>query len=73
MVEPMKALKRLAIAHGLAPKAIQSGLEAFRKTGRLTKPSKAQRQKLGLPDVSDSGAEELQAVLDDKCEVRSAK
>ncbi|MBM3501576.1 MAG: hypothetical protein FJX74_23220 [Armatimonadetes bacterium] len=66
MIEPMKALKRLAVAQGLAPKAIQSGLEAFRKTGRLTKPSKAQRQKLGLPDVSDSGTDELQAVLDRK-------
>jgi heterodisulfide reductase subunit B len=66
MIEPMKALKRLAVARGLAPKAIQSGLDAFRKTGRLTKPSKAQRQKLGLPDASDSGVEELQTVLDDK-------
>ena len=65
MVEPMKALKRLAIERGLAPKAIQASLDAFRTTGRLTKPSKAQRQKLGLPEVSDTGAGELQAVLGD--------
>jgi hypothetical protein len=64
MIEPMRALKRLAIERGLAPKAILSGLEAFKKTGKLTKPSKAQRQRLGLPEVSDSGVEELQAVLD---------
>jgi heterodisulfide reductase subunit B len=64
MIEPMRALKRLAIERGLAPKAILSGLEAFRKTGKLTRPSKSQRQKLGLPEVSDSGVEELQAVLD---------
>jgi hypothetical protein len=65
MVEPMKALKRLAIERGHAPQGIASGLESFKKTGRLTKPSKAQRKKLGLPDVSEAGVEELQAVLDD--------
>jgi CoB--CoM heterodisulfide reductase subunit B len=64
MVEAMKALKHLAIERGLAPKAILSGLDSFRKTGRLTKPSKAQRQKLGLPDVPEAGVDELQAVLD---------
>ena len=68
MVEPMKALKRLAIERGHAPQGIASGLESFRKTGRLTKPSKAQRKKLGLPDVSQAGVEELQAVLDDDAE-----
>jgi len=65
MVEPMKALKRLALERGLAPKAVASGLESFRRTGKLTKPSKAQRQKLGLPNVPETGVEELQAVLDD--------
>ena len=65
MVEPMKALKRLAIERGLAPKGIQAGLDSFRKTGKLTKPSKAQRKKLGLPDVDEAGVKELQAVLEE--------
>jgi heterodisulfide reductase subunit B len=68
MVEPMKALKRLAIERGHAPKGIASGLESFRKTGKLTKASKAQRRKLGLPDVSEAGVEELQSVLSDDAE-----
>jgi len=65
MVEPMKALKREAVRRGLAPKAIESGLDAFRTTGRLTKPSKATRKKLGLADVPDAAVDELQAVLRD--------
>ncbi len=65
MVEPMKALKTLAIERGYAPKAIAAGLDAFRKTGKLTKPSKAQRKKLGLPDVDTAGAKELSTVLGD--------
>lgn len=68
MVEPMKALKRLAVERGHVPKAIRSGLDAFRKTGKLTKASKAQRKKLGLPDVAEAGVEELQTVLDDDAE-----
>jgi hypothetical protein len=66
MLEAMRALKRLAIERGVAPKAIQAGLDSFRKTGKLTKASKQQRQKLGLPDVSEAGVDELQAVLQDE-------
>ena len=68
MVEPMKALKRLAIERGHAPKGIASALDSFRKTGKVSKAAKAQRKKLGLPDVSEAGVEELQAVLDDDTE-----
>lgn len=65
MIEAMRALKRAAIARGLAPKGITSGLEAFRKTGKLARPSKAQRSRLGLPEVAESVAEELSVILDE--------
>ncbi|MGQ9732375.1 MAG: hypothetical protein ACUVX8_14035 [Candidatus Zipacnadales bacterium] len=66
MIEPMRALQRLAIKRGLAPKATQSALETFKASGRLTKPSKAHRHKLGLPPLpEDVSMQELQALVRD--------
>jgi heterodisulfide reductase subunit C len=63
MLKALRTLKQLAIERGLAPKAVRSGLQAFHRSGMLTKAAKGPRQKLGLPDPPATGAKELRKLL----------
>lgn len=61
----LRVAKHLAIRRGQAPAAALEGMQAFRRTGRLTEASAAQRKRLGLPPVSPPAAEELRELLEE--------
>jgi heterodisulfide reductase subunit B len=63
MITAMRTLKELAIERGLAPTAVTAGIQAFEDSGLLTQPSASRRKKLGLPDSTKSGIEELRELV----------
>jgi heterodisulfide reductase subunit C len=64
MVDTFREVKRMAIERGLAPEPLAAGLRTLEAEGRLAKPSAAQRKKLGLPPVADTGADEVRRMLE---------
>jgi heterodisulfide reductase subunit C len=66
MLKALRELKQLSMERGTAPAAVKAGVEAFRKTGALTKAAKGPRQKLGLPEPPEGGVKELRKLLRDR-------
>jgi CoB--CoM heterodisulfide reductase subunit B len=62
----LRQAKHLAIARGLAPAGAREGIKAFRERGRLTEASAAQRRRLGLPEATEGGGEELRTLLEEE-------
>jgi len=60
-----RQLREMALAKGLAPESVQGAVDAFRKTGSVTKPSQMLRKKLGLRELNPAGAEDLKRLLAD--------
>jgi heterodisulfide reductase subunit B len=63
MAEVFEKLKRIAQERGTAPAATVSSYQAFLTSGVLGSGRPAVRQKLGLPDLPQSGADELKTML----------
>jgi heterodisulfide reductase subunit B/heterodisulfide reductase subunit C len=63
MIHGIRALKHLAIERGLAPEAVEIGVDNFLRTGVLTQPSASRRARLGLPEPSKPGIGELRQLL----------
>jgi Fe-S oxidoreductase len=63
MLKGLRELKHLAIERGLAPEAVNAGIEAFRSAGVLTPASASRRARLGLPPAPKPASEELQKLL----------
>jgi CoB--CoM heterodisulfide reductase subunit B len=63
MEKVFATLKHLAIERGLMPPSIKGGLDLFKKTGRLGDPDQKARKKLGLPEVTTGGGEQLMELL----------
>jgi len=59
MLDIFRVAKGLAIEQGVPPVGTAEGIAAFRKSGRLVEASASQRRRLGLPEPSASGEEEL--------------
>ena len=63
MIDIFRTAKRLAVAQGRMPSGTAKGMAAFGKSARLADASVAQRKRLGLPEPSQSGSEELAELL----------
>jgi len=55
----MTALRTIAAKRGVHPPQVKRGWDMFVKTGKLGEPALPARKKLGLPEPSKSGGEEL--------------
>jgi len=58
-----RQLRELALAKGVAPESVKASIDAFKKTGAVTRPSASTRKKLGLPDLKPEGEQELRQLL----------
>jgi len=58
-----RQLRELALAKGAAPESVKASIDAFRKTGSVTRPGASARKKLGLPDLKPEGEHELRQLL----------
>jgi len=58
-----RQLRELALAKGTAPQAVKAAIEAFQKTGAVTKASAAMRKKLGLKELKSEADQELKKLL----------
>jgi heterodisulfide reductase subunit C len=63
MIDIFRTAKHLAVERGLEPAGTAKGMAAFRKAGKLAEASAAPRSRLGLPEVSESGSDELEKLL----------
>ena len=63
MIDVFRTAKHLAVEQGLEPAGTAKGMAAFRKAAKLAEASAAQRKRLGLPELSESGSDELEELL----------
>ena len=58
-----RQLRELALAKGKAPESVRAAIDAFKKTGAVTKVSATTRKKLGLGEAKSEGDRELVKLL----------
>ena len=67
MRQAFETLKHLALTRGVVPRGTRNALDGFRKTGKMIEAAasaRAQRSRLGLPDLFADSGEEIQQVLE---------